>query len=285
MLLGASVVITRVRGNVPDQNIRGLGRGGSRNELVRYGLAVSRLALLLLIALCIACKPAAPQPAAKKPVGPTVRATVVTIRTTMKPEARTQTRTLVIAGDRARDTGEQDVWRLFDTKANTVTFVDEIARTVRTEPLNTIIAQRRALTANGLPSHYPRVSVLRPGTKRPMQGVTAELMVIESNAYKRELWLGEHPAIPRGLFAMMYASDPPTLPLAPMMRAVDEALIDTRGFPLADRAEVPVSNDTLIVDRTVIGIATRDVAESLVVIPKGYRDVSPHTRRESRPSP
>jgi len=228
-------------------------------------------ALLLSIAVSFGCQSEAPLPVAKKPVGPTVRATVVTIRTTMKPEARTQTRTLVIAGDKARDTGEHDVWRLFDTKANTVTFVDEIAKTVRTEPLKTIIAQRRTIMTNGLPSHYPRVRLERPGTKRPMQGVTAELMVIESGAYKRELWLGEHPAIPRGLFAMMYASDPPTLPLAPMVRAVDEALIETRGFPLADHAEVPVSKDTLIVDRMVVGIAVRNVPQSLVTIPKGYR--------------
>lgn len=241
----------------------------------RLTIATLRVALLLSIAIFSACKPAPPQPAAPKAVGPTVRATVVTIRTTMKPQAQTQTRTLVITGDRVRDTGERDVWRLFDTKANTVTFVDEIARTVRTEPLNTIIAQRRAITANGLPPHYPRVRVVRPGTKRPMQGVTAELMVIESGAYKRELWLAEHSAIPRGLFAMMYASDPPTLPLAPMMRAVDEALIDTQGFPLADHAEVPVSKDTLIVDRVVVGIATRDVPEALVTIPKGYREIRP----------
>src|SRR5687768_13484493 len=145
----------------------------------RLTIATPRVALLLSIAIFSACKPAPPQPAAPKAVGPTVRATVV-------------------AGDRVRDTGERDVWRLFDTKANTVTFVDEIARTVRTEPLNAIIAQRRALTANGLPPHYPRVRLLRPGTKRPIQGVTAELMVIESGAYKRELWLAEHPAIPRG---------------------------------------------------------------------------------------
>lgn len=245
---------------------------------------MSRLSKLLLLSIAVSfgCKPEATLPAVNKPPVPTVRATVVTIRTTMEPEKRTQTRTLVIAGDKARDTGEHDVWRLFDTKANTVTFVDEIARTVRTEPLKAIVTQRRALTAGPLPAHYPRVRVVRPGTKRPMQGVTAELMVIESGTYKRELWLGEHPAIPRGLFAMMMASDPPTMPLAPMMRAVDEALLDTRGFPLADHAEVPVSNDKVIVDRTVVGITTRDMPAMLLGIPEGFRDV---TQRESRPSP
>lgn len=236
-----------------------------------------------MIAVCFGCQPDAPPPAVKKAAGPTVRAIVITIRTTMKPEDRTQTRTIVIAGDKARDTGEHEVWRLFDTKANTVTFVDEIEKTIRTEPLKAILAKRRALTKDPLPPHYPRVRLLRPGTKRPEQGVTAELLVIECGAYKRELWLGEHPAIPRGLFAMMAASDPPTLPLAPMMRAVDEALIATRGFPLADHAEVPVAKDKVVVDRTVVGIATKDVPETLLAIPKGFRDVTP--QRESRPSP
>ena len=245
----------------------------------RLTITTLRVALLVSIAILNACKPNPPQPAATaKVAGPTVRATVVTIRTTMKPEERTQTRTLIIVGDRARDTGEHDVWRLFDTKANTVTFVDDIARTFRTEPLKTIIAKRRAITAEPLPSHYPRARLVRPGTKRNLLGVTTELMVIETGAYKRELWFGEHQAIPRDLFAMMYASDPPTPPLAPMMHAVDEALITTHGFPLADHAEVPVANDKVVVDRVAVNIAQRDVPETLVAIPKGYRDLTPKAK-------
>ncbi|MFL6245204.1 MAG: hypothetical protein ACJ74H_04210 [Thermoanaerobaculia bacterium] len=233
-----------------------------------------RNALLLSLAIFIGCQSDAPKPAATKTAGPTMRATVVTIRTTMKPEERVLTRTLVIAGDRARDTSEQDVWRLFDTKANTVTFVDDIAKTIRTEPLQKLIAQRRAVTKDALPPYYPRVRLVRSGTKKPMQGATAESVVIESGAYKRELWLAEHPAIPRGLFAMMYASDAPTLPLAPMMREVDEALMAIRGFPLADRAEVPVAKDKLIVDRAVTAIAQKDVPQAVMAIPKGYRDLT-----------
>ncbi|HEX6640539.1 MAG TPA: hypothetical protein VF215_05470, partial [Thermoanaerobaculia bacterium] len=110
-------------------------------------------AILLSLAIVIACKPSSPSPASSKAAGPTVRATVVTIRTTTKPEQRTTTQTLVIAGDRARDTSEQDVWRLYDTKANTVTFVDDVARTIRTQPLQELIAQRRAATKGALPPH------------------------------------------------------------------------------------------------------------------------------------
>ncbi len=236
----------------------------------------SRYTLLLLsLALFIGCPSDAPKPAARTAAGPTIRATVVTIRTVMKPEERTLTRTLVIAGDRARDTSEQDVWRLFDTKANTVTFVDDIAKTIRTETLQKLIAQRREITKDPLPPYFPRARLVRSGTKKPMQGATAESIVIESGAYKRELWLAEHPAIPRGLFAMMYASDAPTPPLAPMMREVDEALMAMRGFPLADRAEVPVAKNTLIVERAVTAIAQRDVPQAALALPKGYRDLTP----------
>lgn len=237
-----------------------------------------RHALLLSIAILAGCQPDAPKTAATKTSGPTMRATVVTIRTTLKPEERTLTQTLVISGDRARDSSERDVWRLYDTKANTVTFVDDVAKTIRTEPLQKLIAQRRAATKDALPSYFPHAKLVRPKTKRPMQGATAELVVIESGAYKRELWLAEHPAIPRGLFAMMYASDAPTPPLAPMMRDVDEALLATRGFPLADRAEVPVGKDKLIVDRAVTGIAQKDVPEATMAIPKGYRDLTPKAK-------
>ena len=230
----------------------------------------------LLLAIFLACNQSQPKPStATKASGPTVRATVVTIQTTMKPEQRTSTQTLVIANDRARDTSEQDVWRLYDTKANTVTFVDDIERTVRTQPLQTLIAQHRAATKGPLPSHYPRAQLVRSGTKKAIQGVNAELLAIETGAYKRELWLGEHSAIPRGLFAMMHASTQPTTPLAPMMAAVDEALLATRGFPLADRTEVPVSKDKLIVDRTVTNIAQKDVPQDLLSVPKGYRDLTP----------
>lgn len=239
---------------------------------------------LLLIAICMACKPGTQTPAQKNAAGPTMRANVISIRTVEQPEERTLTRTIVIAGDRARDTGEHDVWRLFDTKANTVTYVDDIARTYRTESLQTLLRQRRAATAQPLPPHYPRARLTRPGTKKALQGATAELMVIETGAYKRELWLGEHPAIPRGLFAMMHASEPATLPLAPMMRDVDEVLIGTRGFPLAERTEVPTGKSKLVIDRSVTGIAAKDVPQTLLAVPKGYRDLTPATAAPARPT-
>lgn len=231
--------------------------------------------ILVLIAGCRP-EPETPTPAAR---GPQIRATVVTIRTASQPDSRSHEHTIVIAGDRARSTRERDVWRLFDLKAQTVTFVDDVGKTVRTEPMQTILSRRRATTAGPLPPHYPRPRLIGGGETREMHGVPAELAVITSGSYRRDLWLAEHPKIPRGLFSMMYASDAPTSPLAPMMRAVDEAIIGLPGFPLLDRTEVPYSGQRLIVERNVVSIAERDVPESLLQIPSGYLDLTPKTQQ------
>jgi hypothetical protein len=230
---------------------------------------VRRLCLLVL-AVCISCKPAQQQPAKPAAAGPQVRATVVTIRTTI--DKKTYDHTIVIARDLARSTGEHDTWRLFDTKANKVTFVDDVARTVRTEALPAIVKKREAVNAAELPPHYPRATFARSTERRALQGVNAEKVTIAAGGYKRELWLGEHPSIPRELFAMMHVSETPSSPLAPMMRDVDRALAAARGFPLLDRTTVPVGKGDLIVERAVVAISQRDVPESLLAIPKGYED-------------
>lgn len=195
---------------------------------------------------------------------------MVTIRTVAG--GRTLDHALVIAGDRARLTGETDLWHLYDTKANSVTLVDDVAGTIRTEKLDALRAQRRKTNAAALPHQLPRVRFVRAAETRTLQGAVARRAAIESGAYRRELWLAEHPAIPRGLFAMMHLSDKPSSPFAPMMRAVDEALASERGFPLADRATLGAR---VLVERTVTGIAQRDVPESLVTLPRGYKDVTP----------
>jgi hypothetical protein len=226
-----------------------------------------------LVAVCVACKPAPSTPARPVASAPKIRATVVTIRTTIRPANRVHNHTIVIAGDRARSTDEHDAWRLFDVKAKTVTFVDDIGKTIRTEPLDALVTRRKSAMNGGLPSHYPTATFARNGTKKPMLGVTAEEAVIESGAYRRRLWLADHPAIPDGLFAAMHASEPVTSPLAPMMRAVDDALFDLKEFPLLDHAEMPYGKRKLIIDRAVVGITQREVPEMLVTVPKGYREL------------
>lgn len=231
--------------------------------------------VLLLIVLCTGCKDGRKPAAGGSRAAATTRATVVTIRTNILPENKTYEQTLVIADGIARHTGELDSWRLFDTNKRTVTFVDDAAGTLRTESMEAILARRRAALANPLPAHYPIVNVRNVGERKPMQGVSAEQVVIEAGEFRRELWLGRPRAIPAGLFAMMHGSETPSSPLAPMTRATDDVLARTDAFPLMDRVEVPFGDKKLIVERTVTSIAERDVPKDTLAPPRDYRDVTP----------
>ena len=235
--------------------------------------SLRRLAVVLAF-VCAACKPAPRKPAPSPAAVPMVRATVVTIRTTIEPGKRTTTDTIVIQGDRARSTAEHDRWRFFDVKAKTVTFVDDIDHTIRTEPLAALVKHRRQATAGKLPAHYPTARFLRNDTRRTLLGVASQQSVIQSGLYRRELGLAEHPSIPRGLFALMHAAETPSTPLVPMMRAVDDAIAGVEGYPLLDHTEVPYGNRKMVIDRAVINVAQRDVPASTLAIPNGYRDLT-----------
>jgi hypothetical protein len=234
------------------------------------------LPILLAAAVCLSCKQApTPQEGRPASAGPQKTATVVTINTTIEPAKKTHTHKLVIMGDRARNMGEVDTWHLYDADKKTITFVDDVAKTYRVEKLDDAMKERRTAYAAALPAHYPRLTFRRTGTKKPLQGANAEQAVIEGSGYRRELWLAEHPAIPKGLFAMMHASERPSSPLAPMMRAVDDALLSTRGFPLADRAEITYGNQKMIVERTVTAVQQQQIAESALRVPRDYKDLTP----------
>jgi len=224
-----------------------------------------RSLLVLLVLVCTSCKQPAPKKTAAATAGPQVRATVVSIRTTIQPDNKTYTHDLVIGDGRARNTGELDQWRLYDTRAKTVTFVDDIARTARTESLDSLLKKRREVLAEELPGHYPRAHVKKDG---------AQLRIDVGN-YRRDLKLAEQRAIPDDLFAMMQASDTFSSPLAPMMRSAYDALTGVRGFPERDHSEMPLGDKKLVIDRAVAGIAERNVPQALLRVPPGYRDLTP----------
>jgi hypothetical protein len=227
--------------------------------------------LAVLLVLCAACKPDGQKPAPdEKEAAAMTPATVVRVQTTIGEKRSLHT--IVIAGDKARATNEIDVWRLFDTKANTVTYVDDAAKTIRTEKLDALLASRGRALAASLPPYYPRATVKATGARRAIRNLNAEQTLIEVGDYRRELWIAEHASIPRGLFAMMHASEAPSSPLAPMMRAADEVLTRTRGFPLIDRIEL---SGKPLIERTVLDVSRGSVSSAVLQLPAGYEDVTP----------
>lgn len=231
-------------------------------------------ALIVVFVACHRPPGLASRPATNQPK---VRATVVTIQTKIQPANKTWTHTLVIANDRARSSDEVDGWRLFDFKQKRVTFVDDLAKTYRSVPFEEVVASHRAALARPLPDGMPHAQFVAGGAEKILLGVPSKHFMIRIGAYQRELWMASHPLIPPDLFAMMQASGPVSSPLAGVMRAADEALLNVQGYPLADHAELPYENRKLIVDNTVVRIEQRDV-------PAGWLNVS-SVHREVKPAP
>lgn len=240
--------------------------------------------LILLFLLASACKPAPQQATAGKPSAvPQVRATVVSIRTTLQPSKKVHGHEIVIANGLARSTDERDVWRLFDTGKRTVTTVDDISRTYSTEPLDALKKRQRAVLAERAPAKLPPLDYEVTDQKRPMFGTVAQQAVASSGTYRREIWVADHPSIPPELFSMMHASSPPTSPLAPLGAEIEKALMGLKGFPMIDKYELPFGKSGRFgAERVVVGVAARDVPQSLLVIPRDYRDVTPKAAATKR---
>lgn len=214
---------------------------------------------------------------------PAIQATVVTIQTTIQPQNRTFTHSLVIGVDKARSGDEVDQWRLFDFKNKRVTFVDEITKTYRTESLPSLLAATQQPASQPLPAGVPRVAVARTGARRPIHGAEASQIVMRAGTYAREVWIASHPSIPPQLFAMMLASAPPSSALSPMTKSANDALLASDGFPLADHSEIGYADTKLTVDHNVVKIERKNVPQSWLEISAAYRDVTPQPAPAAAP--
>jgi hypothetical protein len=234
---------------------------------------VRRQGLIALLFL-ISCKPA-PTPPTKPAPAPQTRATVVTIETTIQPGNKTTSHTLVIANGRARSGDELDSWRLFDLTNDRVTYVNDIDRTFRTVPRAQLERDRRGALDDPLPDALPRAQFAATNATKAIQGVPAKQSVVKLGGYTHELWIGQHPLIPAKLYALIVASEPPSSPLIPVMKTVDEALMKVSGFPLAEHSELTYGNKKMTVDKQVTKIEQKDVPAGMLNVASGYKDVSP----------
>ena len=242
---------------------------------------------MLLLGAC-GQTPSADGPAVRRTAaGPKINAVVVTIRTTVQPADRTTNHTLLIGESKARSTDEAETWRLFDFNARTVTFVNDLERTYRTEPADALIARRRAALRRPVERPMPDAQFQSTGVQRQILNLPATQSVIRLGGYQRELWFAHHPMIPDGLFALMHASAEPATRLGTIVAEADEGLLAARGFPLIDRAEMPYGKSNMIAERSVVSVQRRDIDPSLLRVPEGYTEITaPAERRppaSSRP--
>src|ERR1019366_3681488 len=239
--------------------------------------------LAALIVFLAACNRPSVKPTRSAEREPKIRATVVTIQTTMPPSPKIWIHTIVIANDRARSSDEVDEWRLFDFKEKSVTFVDDLSKTYRKLSFADVEATHRASLSQPLPEGMPRAQFVVGDAQKTLQGVVAKQSTIRIGAYQRELWIASHPLIPQDLFAIMQASEPVSSPLAGVMRQADEALIEVKGFPMSDHAELPYEKRKLVVDNIVVKIEKSEVAASWLKVNSAYREVrGPHENAKAQ---
>lgn len=249
---------------------------GRRGRLAHMG---SCAAILLLMAPLLVANGCERRPAQQRQLGAgrQIRATVLTIRTTIRPQNKTFVYWLAIADDRARLGSEVDQWRLFDFQKQTVAFVDDLTRTYRTVAMSSLVAAYRSSARTALPDGIPLAEYVATGNQRTICGINATLSIVRMGGYERELWMADAEDIPPELFSLMLASQPSDSLLRGAMRDVAAALLQIRGFPLADRARLTYGNTQMSVDREVVRIEAKDVPASWLSIDKDYRETAVRT--------
>lgn len=214
--------------------------------------------------------------------GPKIRATVVTIRTTMQPANRTFWHSVIIANDRARTGDEVDVWRLVDTRAQKIITVDDVAKTQRTDPIAKFLKERRDRAKAPVAEGTPHLAAVRTGDRQVMQGVQATRVALRAGSYARDLWIGTHPLIPEQLFGLLEASKPDDSAFAAITRTADESLFSAKGYPLLDVSTLTWGDQKLAVEHRVMKVEQKDVPEAWLKVPDGYRDVTPKPASEKK---
>ena len=205
---------------------------------------------LLLVAACSKQAVQAPLRKIEGLAEPTIQATVVTIQTSLQPQNKALTHSIVIANGLARSDDELDRWRLFNLDQNSITFVDDLAKTYYTVPVD--VGPRPSAAAEGGGPTW-----VQTGAKRVVNGVEASQFLIRMGAYQRELWIGAPPSIPQQLFAMMNAD-----------------LSTIRGFPMLDHSELSYGKSKLVVDRSVVKIEQKNVPQSLLTLRSDYKNIT-----------
>jgi hypothetical protein len=240
-------------------------------------IRLPRLAALPLLALLAAsgCRKA-PPPEGELRAGAvaTVPGKVLVVRTTV-PGERAITHLIGVSDGKVRLGYESDRWRLIDVPNRTVTFVDDIARTFRTVPLQTLVQQRRALLSAPLPAGIPRARIERLTDTRTFGGYTASGYVVTSGAYRREMWLSHRTIIAPEFLTLYIASMPLAEDYAGVMSTPLFELTRLQGFPVHERSEMTVRDRQMIIERTLVRVEERDVPAPWFEIPPDYRDLEP----------
>ncbi len=262
---------------------------------------------LLLVAACSKQAVQAPLRKIEGLAEPTIQATVVTIQTSLQPQNKALTHSIVIANGLARSDDELDHWRLFNLDQNSITFVDDLAKTYYTVPVD--VGPRPSAAAEGGGPTWVQTGAKRPsaaaegggptwvqtGAKRPSAAAEGGGPTWVQTGAKRPSAAAEGGGptwvqtgakrVVNGVEASqflirmgayqreLWIGAPPSIPqqLFAMMNA---DLSTIRGFPMLDHSELPYGKSKLIVDRSVVKIEQKNVPQSLLTLRSDYKNIT-----------
>lgn len=245
----------------------------------RRGLLCAAVALTC--AAVVACsKPDLPIPGLirRAPPGGRVRATVLSIRTNMSGKSHGFRHLIVYANNRVRIGNEVDSWRLFDLAARTVTTVDEVTRTYRTDSLSTVVRRHRQLLATPIPDLIKPAEVEIVPHPASWNNIPIRRYRIRLGGYRRELWMSTTIIIPEPFWAMYLATEPLDGPYAGILQKTNGLLLLSAGFPVVDRSDMEYDGKTLVIEKVLEKVEDRAVPASWLKVPAGYRNLTPATK-------
>ncbi len=225
--------------------------------------------IIVALLLITSCRqpPPPPPPAGRNQV----RARILTIRTSIPDQKTTLTSRILLFDGKVRLDDELDQWRLFDFRNSTLTTVNEISHTYRTESFETVLARREALISADRPQ-LPAATFEPTGDEDTILGYPAKRYRIRLGTYIRDLWISDQPLISSRFLAVKLATDRMQPAGAPALRTAWDPLTALQGFPLVDRSEVRYGKTRLVFERKLVSIGTSDVAASWFEIPPGFTE-------------
>jgi hypothetical protein len=223
--------------------------------------------LLAVILLCVAgCEEVVAPEEVRVPNGAGVEAKVYSFRVRVEPQGRDTIDRIAVHSQRLRLPGERLRWRLVDLQEHTVTFVDEIARTVERRSFAEILDDLRESATRD--EGVPVARVVAGGQEQILHGQSVELYVMTlGSGYTRRLWITREPFIHEDIFLLLLATNPPSNRNLPALRELIGLFDRIDGYPLLDESAMTLSEVEHTIERTLIAVADEIVPGAWFELP------------------
>lgn len=224
-----------------------------------HQFAALSLAIFLLVSCGKGEKAESPAP---PPADDAVQALMLTYETVIMPEQKSIRFQVASDGAFVRLGNETENWRLFDTKNETITFVDQTSGIATEVTFQDALAERTRMLAAAPVEGAPSASIVE-GPGEPERGHPTHRVHIKVGTYSREIVLSTDRLLPDEFFAMKIATDPLDSRYASIMKDVMPVLVRQTGTLLSETNQLtfeegePITATTTLVSVTTIQLSRK----------------------------